>query len=103
MEVQEYQILDQYSDEQVWYHSQLLALMPYLIPLFTLTGIRPDISIIALFTLYQPVFYATYDQNFASESEERAGYWVGYWVGFGEHYGDAMMHKLLDHDTQKII
>ena len=69
------------------------------IPLFALTGITPDISIILLFTFYQPVFYATYDQNFPSESEERAGYWVG----FGEHGGDAMTHKILDHDTQKII
>ena len=43
------------------------------IPLFALTGITPDISIILLFTFYQPVFYATYDQNFPSESEERAG------------------------------
>ena len=43
--------------------------------------------------------YATYDQNFPSESEERAGYWVG----FGEHCGDAMTHKILDHDTQKNI
>ena len=45
------------------------------------------------------MFYATYDQKFPSESEERAGYWVG----FGEHCGDAMTHKLLDHETQKII
>ena len=56
-------------------------------------------SIILLFTFYQPVFYATYDQHFPSESEERAGYWVG----FGEHCGDAMTHKILDQDTQKII
>ena len=69
------------------------------IPLLALTGITPDISIILLFTFYQPVFYATYDQHFPSESEERAGYWVG----FGEHCGDAMTHKILDHDTQKII
>ena len=71
------------------------------IPLFALTGtpIIPDISIILLFTFYQPVFYAKYDQHFHSESEERAGYWVG----FGEHCGDAMIHKLLDHETQKII
>ena len=69
------------------------------IPLIALTGITPDISIILLFTFYQPVFYATYDQHFPSESEERAGYWVG----FGEHCGDAMTHKILDHDTQKII
>ena len=64
-----------------------------------LTGKTPDISIILLFTFYQPVFYATNDQKFPSESEERAGYWVG----FGEHCGDAMTHKILDHDTQKII
>ena len=69
------------------------------IPLLALTGITPDICIILLFTFYQPVFYATYDQNFPSKSEERAGYWVG----FGEHCGDAMTHKFLDHDTQKII
>ena len=60
------------------------------IPLLALTGITPDISIILLFTFYQPVFYATYDQHFPSESEERAGYWVG----FGEHCGDAMTHKI---------
>ena len=75
MEVQDYQILDQYSDEQVWFPSQLLAVKPHLyvlptqphilwsprsqIPFFTLTGITPDISIILLFTFYQPVFYAT--------------------------------------------
>ena len=69
------------------------------IPLFALTGITPDISIILLFTFYPPVFYPTYDQNFPSESEERAGYWVG----FGEHCRDAMTHKILDNDTQKII
>ena len=45
------------------------------------------------------MFYATYDQNFRSESKERAGYWVG----FGEHCRDAMTHKILYHDTQKII
>ena len=69
------------------------------IPLFALTGITPDISIILLFTFYQPVFYATYDQIFPSESEEK----TGYLVGFGEHCGDAMTHKFLDNDTQKII
>ena len=69
------------------------------IPLLALTGITPAISIILLFTFYQPVFYATYDQHFPSESEERGGYWVG----FGEHCGGEMTHKILDHDTQKII
>ena len=69
------------------------------IPLLALTGITPDISIILLFTFYQPVFYTAYDQHFHSESEERAGYWVG----FVEHCGDAMTHKILDHDTLKSI
>ena len=70
-----------------------------ILPLLALTGLTPDISIILLFTFYQPVFYATYDKHFPSESEERAGYWDG----FGEHCGDSMMHKLLDHETQKDI
>ena len=45
------------------------------------------------------MFYATYDQKFPCEREERAGYLVG----FGEHCGDAMTHKIFDDDTQKII
>ena len=69
------------------------------IPLLALSGIAPDSSIILLFTFYQPLFYATYDQHFPSESEERAGYWVGY----EEHCGDAMTHKILNHDIQKSI
>ena len=69
------------------------------IPLLLLYGITPDISIMLLYTFYQPVFYATHDQHFPSESEERAAFWVG----FGEHCGDAMTHKLLDKITQKII
>ena len=40
------------------------------IPLLTLAGITPDISILLLFTFYQPVFTATHDQHFPSESEE---------------------------------
>ena len=69
------------------------------IPLFALTGITPYISVILLFTFYQPVFYATYNQNFPCESEERAGYWVG----FGEHCGDAMTHKIFNNEALKII
>ena len=69
------------------------------IPLFSLTGITADISIILFFTFYQPVFYATHDQHSPSESEERAANWVA----FGKHCGDAMTHKLLDHQAKKII
>ena len=53
-----------------------------------LYGITPDISNMLLYTFYQPVFYATHDQHFPSESEERAAFWVG----FGEYSGDAMTH-----------
>ena len=71
------------------------------IPLLVLYGITPDISTMLLYTctFYQPVFYATHDQHFPLESEERAAFWVV----FGEHCGDAMTHKLLDTITQKII
>ena len=67
--------------------------------LLVLYGIAPDISIMLLYTFYQPQFYATHDEHFPSESEERAAYWVG----FGEHCGDAMTHKLLNKITHKSI
>ena len=54
-------------------------------PLGMLYGVSPDISIILLYTFYQPVFYATHNQSYPSASEERAARWVG----FGEHVGDA--------------
>ena len=68
-------------------------------PLQILYGITPDISIILLYTFYQPVFYATHDQHFPSDSEERAGFWVG----FAEHCGDSLTHMVLDAVTLKII
>ena len=69
------------------------------VPLGMLYGVSPDISIILLYTFYQPVFYATHNQSYPSASEERAARWVG----FGEHVGDALTHKLLDDDTKKIL
>ena len=47
-------------------------------PPFALTGIYPDISIIFLFTFYQPVSYATHDQHFPSESGESC-LWGWFW------------------------
>ena len=64
-----------------------------------LYGVSPDISIILLYTFYQPVFYATHNQSYPFASEERAARWVG----FGEHVGDALTHKFLDDDTIKIL
>ncbi|KAL7571369.1 hypothetical protein ACA910_007681 [Epithemia clementina (nom. ined.)] len=75
------------------------AALDYEVPMFHLTGITPDISILLLYVFYQKVYYATHDQSFPSESEERAAYWVG----FGEHVGDALTHKLLDAETNKVI
>ena len=69
------------------------------VPLQVLYGVTPDISIILLYTFYQPVFYATHDQHFPSDSEERAGYWVG----FAEHCGDSLTHMVLDAVTNIII
>ena len=57
-----------------------------------LTTISPSILNHFWWELYQHMINI-------SESEERADYWVG----SGEHCGDAMTHKILDHDTQKII
>ena len=62
------------------------------VPLGMLYGVSPDISIILLYTFYQPVFYATHNQSYPSSvSEERAAHWVG----FGEHVGDALTHNFL--------
>ena len=69
------------------------------VPLGMLYGVSPDISILLLYTFYQPVFYATHNQSYPSASEERAARWVG----FGEHVGDALTHKLLDDDTKNIV
>ena len=64
-----------------------------------LYGVTRDISIILLYTFYEPIFYATHDQYFPSESDERAGYWVG----FAEHCGDSLTHKVLGAETFRII
>ena len=69
------------------------------VPLGMLYGVSPDISILLLYTFYQPVFYATCNQSYPSVGEERAACWVG----FGEHVGDALTQKLLDDDTKKIL
>ena len=69
------------------------------VPLQVLYGVTPDISILLLYTFYQPVFYATHDQHFPSDSKERASFWVG----FAERCGDSLTHMVLDAVTLKII
>ena len=97
MEVQDYQILDQYSDEYAWCPSKLLALIPYLCVLpsqahslcssrWKNTPFCLNWYITRYFYYTNRVFYATHDDlHFSSESEERSAYWVG----LGEHCGDA--------------
>ena len=57
------------------------------------------VSLKILQTFYQPVFYATHDLHFLSESEEQPAFWVA----FAEHCGDSLTHMVLDVDTLKII
>ena len=65
MEVQDYQILDQYSDEQVWCPSQLLALMPHLCVLPTtyiactaLDGKYPYLPLLVLPQIFPSSYYS---------------------------------------------
>ena len=41
------------------------------VPLQVLYGVTPDIIIILLYTFYQPLLYATHDQHFPSDIDER--------------------------------
>ena len=42
------------------------------VPLRMLYGASPDITIILLYTFYQPMFYSTHNQFYTSVSEEQA-------------------------------
>ena len=64
------------------------------VPLQILYSVTPDISIMLLYTFYQPVFYTTHDQHFPSESVEHAVFWLG----FAEHCDDSLSHMVLDAD-----
>ena len=44
------------------------------VSLTKLYGVTPDISILLLYTFYQPVFYATHNQSFPSTSEVNAAF-----------------------------
>jgi hypothetical protein len=75
-------------------------------PLFCLTGITTDISILLNFRFYEPVYYATADSlkydgktPFPSGIAEAKGRFVG----FAESVGDVLTYKILTDDTQKVI
>ena len=52
-----------------------------------------------MYTVYQPVYYASHNQSFHSTSEEKHALWVD----FCEHVGDAIAHKLLESSSNKIL
>ena len=61
--------------------------------------VTTDISILMMYTFYQPMYYASHNQSFSSTSEENHAFLVG----FGEHVGDAITLKLLDSSSNKIL
>jgi hypothetical protein len=51
----------------------------------------PDITVFLQFRFYEPVYYATYDAKFPSDSSES----LGRFVGIGQNVGHAMTFKIL--------
>ena len=75
-------------------------------PLSVLTGLTTDISILLMFSFWEPIYFPTGDAlsyahkpGFPSETAEREGRFVG----FGEPVGDALTFKILTDDTQKTL
>ena len=71
-----------------------------------LTGLTTDISILLMFSFWEPVHFLTGDAlsyahkpGFPSEIAELKGRFVS----FGESVGDALTFKILTDDTQKIL
>jgi len=74
--------------------------------LSVLTGLTTDISILLMFSFWEPIYFPTGDAlsyahkpGFPSEIAQRKGRFVG----FGESVGDALTFKILTDDTQKIL
>jgi hypothetical protein len=63
-----------------------------------LLGYTPDITVFLQFRFYEPVYYATYDAKFPSDSSES----LGRFVGIGQNVGHAMTFKILT-ASDKII
>ena len=65
-----------------------------------LYAVSPDISIILLYTFYQPVFFVPPTTN-PTPLLVRKELHIG--LALENHVGDALTHKLLDEDTKKIL
>ena len=68
-------------------------------PLFTLTGITPDISVLLRFAFYERIYYKMEEPAFPSDSPEA----LGYIVGIAEHVGHALTYQILNPETNKIL
>jgi len=75
-------------------------------PLSVLTGLTTDVSILLMFSFWEPIYFPTgnallyaHKPGFPSETAEQKGRFVG----FGESVGDALTFKIITDDTQKIL
>jgi hypothetical protein len=59
------------------------------------TGAARDISILLMFTFYEPVVYTWYECKFPSESTEEKGFFVS----FSDTVGDAFNFRIITSDT----
>ena len=67
-------------------------------PYEAMYGVTPDISAYCEFHFWQPIYYAE-DNQWPSETGEKAGRWVG----VAENVGDALTYKILTDETKKVI
>lgn len=68
-----------------------VASLKWRTPTEWLLGYTPDITVFLQFRFYEPVYYATYDAKFPSDSSES----LGRFVGIGQNVGHAMTFKIL--------
>ena len=57
------------------------------------------LTLLLLFSFWDPVYYKLDDSDFPSGSTEGRGCWVG----IAENVGHAMIYKILTDDTKKVI
>eukprot|EP00934_Nitzschia_sp_Nitz4_P004676 Nitzschia sp. Nitz4//scaffold468_size5769//118//5631//NITZ4_009203-RA/size5769-snap-gene-0.0-mRNA-1//-1//CDS//3329552515//4666//frame0 len=68
-------------------------------PLEKLTGVTPDISAITRFRFWEPVYFATHDPSFPSDSTEL----LGRFLGFASHVGHALTFHVLNIASGRVL
>eukprot|EP00934_Nitzschia_sp_Nitz4_P009388 Nitzschia sp. Nitz4//scaffold547_size3361//334//3245//NITZ4_009269-RA/size3361-snap-gene-0.1-mRNA-1//-1//CDS//3329554282//9378//frame0 len=68
-------------------------------PLEKLTGITPDISAITRFRFWEPVYFATHDPSFPSDSTEL----LGRFLGFAPNVGHALTFQVLNITSGRVL